>query len=177
MKFKLSPGAELDVLTQSELEETLSRIRDELRSGFSRPAITYRDFNATTLDSNGNSGILGAPVAGNPTAVDLFEVKQGYGWRLHRLAINAEGVTPGTQYVDGYLLLMRSGRLIDFAGVFNGTAIALSFPVVFTYTSDAPLYNNGETVQLLVSGGPAATNLICDLQVTLEPAEGKLTLQ
>jgi hypothetical protein len=166
MKFTLKPGAELDLLTQDELEETLKRVRDEAVSGYSRPATDYRDFQATRLDGNGNSGIPGA--ANNPNTVALFEIKQGYSLRLHRLAIQAEGSTFATTYTGGYIYLYRAGRFIDFAN------LALGLPVVFSYTSDAPIYNNGETVDILVSAGPKNTNLICDIQGTWEALPGTL---
>lgn len=165
-KQKLSPGGELDLLTQDELEDTLKRLWDESQSGYDRPATLWRDFNSTKLDANGNSGQAGA--ANNPNSVNLFRGKAGQTIILHRLAIQAEGVTFGTAYNGGYLYLMRGERIIDFANLANG------FPILFLYTSNAPWYTDQETIQIYVSGGPASTNLIVDAQGTLTGLEGKL---
>ena len=162
MKVKLAPNAELDTLTQEELAEVL----DRKLSGFSRPAEPYRDFNTTALDANGNSGIPGA--ANNPNPVSLFEPPPGFTWALHRLKIQAEGQTFGATYPGGYIYVLRAGRLEEFVD------LGLGLPAVITYTSDAPIYNNGETISILVSGGPASTVLVVDMQVTIEPTPGVL---
>lgn len=166
MKQKLAPNAELDILTQDELAQTLKVAIAELQSGFSRPAETRRDFNTTLLDGSGNSGIPGA--VGNPNPVPVFEFPMGHTFALHRLTVQFEGVTFGTKYMGGFIYLMRAGRVVDFAD------LSLGVPAVFEYTSDAPEYTAPETLDLLVSGGAADTVVICDLQGTLETLPGQL---
>ncbi len=165
MKQRLAPNAELDILTADEFEQKLKIVLDEFRSGFSRPAVTIRDFASTKLDGSGNSGIPGA--SGNPNAVPIYRVKPGYTFDLHRLTIQFEGVAFGTTYTAGYIYLMRASRVVDFA------ALSAGVPVVFSYTSDAPEFSGNETVDLLVSGGAASANMVTDLQGTLSslPAE------
>lgn len=165
-KFRLAPNTEIDVLTADELREELSRAWEEAASGWSRPAVTFRDFNSTLLDSSGNSGIPGA--ANNPNTVKLFDIKPGYTMSVHRLTIQAEGQTFGTTYSGGFIYLMRAGRVVDFADLGNG------MPIVFSYTSDAPEYTGNESVGIYVSGGPHSTVLICDIQATLEALPGQL---
>lgn len=160
MKAVLKPGAELDILTKDELAETLRTLRDELKSGYGRDAVLWRDFNSTKLDANGNSGIVGVPITQNPSPVNLYRGKAGQTIILHRLAITAEGIAFATTYT-GYLYLMRGDRMIDFANLANG------FPIVFLYTSNAPWYTDQEAIQIQVSGGPPSTNLVIDAQGTI----------
>lgn len=166
MKQKLGPNAELDLLNKQELEDVMRTMVDELKSGFSRPAVTIRDFQATLLDGNGDSGIPGA--TNNPNPVPFYRVDAGYTFELHRMTVQFEGVDFNTDFAGGYIYLMRATRVIDFANLDDGV------PVVFSYTSDAPEFNNGETVDLLVSGGSADTNMIVDIQGTLAALPGEL---
>lgn len=165
MKQKLAPNAELDLLTADELEQKLKILADEFRSGFNRPATTIRDLHSSTLDSSGNSGQPGA--TGNPNPVQIYRVKPGMTFDLHRLTVQFEGVTFGTTYSTGYIYLMRAGRVVDFFNLSGGV------PVVFSYTSDAPEYSGNQTVDLLVANGAASVNMVTDIQGTLSslPAE------
>ena len=166
-KQKLTPNGELDILTADELGEKLKVAIDEFRSGFSRPAEEYIDSNSTLLDANGNSGIPGA--ANNPNPVPLFEFKPGYTLRLHRLTLQFEGVAFNTTY-SGYIYLLRAGRVVDFANLSQGV------PVVFSYTSDAPVYRQQQSVDIIVDAGVSAAhvNVLADIQGTLEALPGQL---
>lgn len=160
MLVTLKPNAELDILTKDELEEVLTRLRDQQASGYGRDPVLWRDFNSTKLDANGNSGVAGVPIAQNPSPVNLYRGKSGQTIILHRLAVQAEGVAFATTFT-GYLYLLRGDRMIDFANLANG------FPIVFLYTSNAPWFTDQEAIQIQVSGGPANANLIVDAQGTI----------
>lgn len=163
MKVTLKPGAELDILTQGEFENSLAAAL----SGFARPAQTVRDFAAFKLDGSGNSVITGSPTN---VAVRVLEVEQGYTFALHRLVITVEGYTAGVPYTSAgfYIEIHRAGRVVD--------TYAVQLPAVVSYGSDAPIFNNGEHVAVLINTGPASKAVIVDVQGTLETLAGELTI-
>ncbi len=161
MRYRLSPGVELDVLNQAELHETLQN----LLSGFSRGPATQRAANPLLLDGSGNTTVGST----SPAPVALFKVPAGAQFGLHRLAIKPDGYTFGTPYThaEAYLEIQRNGLMMD--GI---PLTSPGLPRVFTAGSgDAIVYDNNETVDLLVVGGPASTPLQVVLQGTLEPLE------
>ncbi len=157
-KVTLKPNAELDVLTQAELEESLS----ELRSGFSRPASTDRWIGSTKLDANGNT-----TVGSTPGAIKTFRVPVGYSFSLHRITFKSDGSTFAVPFTNaaGYIEIQRQGQMVD--GI---TLNSPGFPLVFTAGSaQAPVYDNGDRVEILIVGGPANTPVAIYIQGTLEP--------
>ncbi len=175
MKQIFKPNAELDFLTKDELAEVMERVADEARSGWSRPAVTQRTFEAIDLDSNGDSGRPGS--SSKPSAVEIYRPPTGYTFEVHRLTVQAEGQVFGAGTTGGFLYILRAGRLVDFApsgGTSGSSGPPLQFPVVFEYTSNAPEYTANESVDILVSGGPVGVTLVVDLQGTLSAIPGEL---
>lgn len=161
MKVSLKPGAELDVLTQDELEDSLAAAL----SGFSRPPQTEEDFATFTLDSSGNSVLTGSATN---VAVAVYTVQVGYDFSLHRLTV--EAATATTAYTvaapytngSGGIAIYRNGRFVD------GLNLASGLPMVFTYGGDAPIFRSRDRVELLVIGGPANGFVTVNVQGTLE---------
>ena len=110
------------------------------------------------MDSSGNSTIPGQ-VAGTAHNVTVYTVEQGFSFELKRLLVQVEGYNAGSPYTGtGYVNLVRSGRVVDFANLSNGA------PLLFSYGSDAPLFTNAEQVELYVVGGPANGVVIADVE-------------
>ena len=156
MKVKLTPGAELDLLTADELRSIVK----ETKSGWRRPPLTVRPTQSVGLDSNGDAhGTIHGAV--------LFEVPAGYSFLLHRLTVKPDGYTFGVPYTSatGYLdivvsELMRDG--IPFA--------APGLPRVYTVGfSDGIFCNNGEVIRIDIHGGPANGVINLRGQGTLQP--------
>lgn len=159
MKVKLHPGVELDLLTQNELAATLA----QALSGFARGPLTVRATVDIPLDSNGNTSVGST----SPAPFSLFSVPSGYQFALHRLALKPDGYTFAAPYTsgDGYLEIQRVGRMVDGISL-NSPGL----PIVFTAgTADAVIFDNRESVDLLVVTGPASTSVQASLQGTLEP--------
>lgn len=159
MKVQLKPGVELDVLTQAELHATL----EQMFSGFARGPATDRATNPIPLDANGNSFI--ANVTPSPFAV--FKVPSGYQFTLHRLALKSDGATFASPFTNssGYVEIQRAGIMVDGIGLASP-----GLPMIFTAGSaDGVVYDNNETVDVLIVGGPASEAVQAYLQGTLEP--------
>jgi hypothetical protein len=96
MKFKIQAGAEFDVLTQSELRETLDGWYVEISRG-----IKFRKFSAQGNVSAG-AWAIGGQAADNDK--DPLGPAPGFVWAITRVAISGNGVVPGTDlyavYVD-----------------------------------------------------------------------------
>lgn len=159
MKVNLGPGVELDVLNADELHHTLR----EVLSGYARKPQTDRHPSFLKLDANGNTNVGST----SGVAVPTFKIPASLRFGLHRMTIKADGYTFGSPYTSstGYLEIQRATETVD------GVSLAsVGLPAVFTAgTADAPLYTNGQTVDLLVIGGPASTALTIQIQGTLEP--------
>ena len=163
MKVKLSPNAELDLLTQEELDQSLTAAIERFLSGHNRRPGTIREPVAVELDASGNTAI--GPKS--PIGVPLYKVPAGYRFALHRLSIKADGFTFAAPFTNaaGFLELQRSGLMVDGLPLTSP-----GLPLVFTTgTADSIVYDNNQTVDLLISGGPASTAVQLVLQGTLSP--------
>lgn len=158
MKVKIAPGAELDLLSEEELHRTLTTVL----SGFARGPVTNRIPVVVALNSSGNT-----QVGSTAGPVPLFKVPSGYTFTLHRAAFQLDGYTFGVPYTSnsGYLEIQRAGLMMD--------GIPLTSPglprVLTGGSADGILFDNNETVDLLVVTGPASKSLQVVLQGTLEP--------
>lgn len=164
MKVALKPGVELDILTQEELHATLTTVM----SGFARGPLTDRATPALELDGSGNSFVGGTSPAPRP----IFRVPAGMQFALHRLAIQPDGYTFGVPFTatDAYLEIQRGGAMIDGISLDPTDAGAERLPYVFRYgTGNAPVYDNNQTIDVLISAGPANTAVKFALQGTLQP--------
>lgn len=165
MKAKLAHGTELEFITKDELREVLQ----EVASGWARPPQRARPVAAIGLNASGNSTAANGDLAGTEAAVvvNVFQIPVGYSFRLHRATFEPDGSTFGSPFTNaaGFLNIMRGGLLQD--GISFGSP---GLPLVWSAgTADAIDYTNGESVGILVSGGPASKSLAVRLQGTLEP--------
>ncbi len=155
---ELRAGATIDFLTADEVRQVVS----EIFSGYLRPPETIRVAEGIKLDANGNSGIGAASIAET-----VYTVPLGYKLRLHRFGVFLDGYTIASPYTNasGYLEIQRNDvteDMISFA--------APGLPQVWSASdADAIEFQNGENVQVLVSGGPASTSLVLRMQGTIRP--------
>jgi hypothetical protein len=157
MKVKLEPGAELEMLTQGEVENAMTAAL----SGFSRPPQTDRDIATFTLDASGDSVIVGSATN---VPVLVYRVKAGYDFSLHRLIVSADGYTAAVPWTNsnGGVSIFRNGLFVD------GINLAAGMPIVFSYGGDAPVLSGNDELQVLVTGGPTSTAVTVTVQGTLE---------
>jgi hypothetical protein len=157
MKQKLTAGAELDLLTQEELEATVQGIV----SGFRRPTTPWRDVSGSTGVASGDIQVtLSLPV------------KPGYELVLVRLVLDAPGsaFTPAAPYTaaGSYSNLLRSttnavvgqGEVLDFASNVSGGPGAPGIPQRWLFgDSFGPRFREGEILAVFVHLPPASTAL------------------
>ena len=139
MKFKLRAGAELDSLTQDELDASLARALEALheRRRVDEQAPRWIRADASgQLDANGN-GII-----------DVYRVRQGQELRVRRFLLEVDGYNAAASFQGGGIQLLRDGLLESFQGG--------PLPALGTCTEGAePHMRNGDLVQLQVIAGPA----------------------
>ena len=152
MKHRLTSGAEIELVSPAELREIL---------GETFPARhgpqTERPFQGVTVDSSGNG------------SVTLFEVPTGAEFELHSIYIDADGKSPASRMSTGYALLLRNSSAVD---EYDFTLTGKGIPVRYSYTSDAPLYHERETVAVQFFGITASTTVVVRGQGTRQPLVG-----
>lgn len=165
MRAKLKSGAEIDFLTQDELHQTMQ----EMLSGFMRPPQTARPISSVPLNASGNSCRDNNAQTGTAAGLlfPVFKVPLGYRFRLHRATFHPDGTTFGAPFTSttGYLDIAR-GDLMQSGISFASPGL----PYIWSAgTADGIDYQDGEEVQILVSGGPASKTLSVRMQGTLDP--------
>lgn len=158
MKITLKPGVVIDVLTQDELAATLTQVL----SGFARGPATNRVVTSVLLNSGGESAI--GSTAG---AVPVWKVPPGHRFTLHRASFRPDGYTFAVPYTSstGYIEIQRAGTLVD--GIAFTTP---GLPAILTSGSaDGAIFDNGETVDVLIVDGPASKAVQIVLQGTMAP--------
>lgn len=139
MKFKLRAGAELDSLTQDELDASLARALEAYaaRSRVDEQAPRWIRADASgQLDANGNG------------TIDVYRVRNGQELRVRRFLVEVDGYNAANPTPGGGVQLLRDGLLESFQGG--------PLPALGTCTEGAePHMRNGDLVQVQVIAGPA----------------------
>lgn len=165
-KVKLQNGAEIDTLTASELKE-------ELKSILKAIADINIDFDVLDLEGTQGTGIVGvgaingiqANGAGVISKAELFKVGPGFRGVIHRIHVNAPGVTPIAPLVagTGWLTFSRNddnpANLFEFlpnTGAHNPPGVSPLAPTTLLGGSDAKVIGPGQSV--VVSGAGLAAN-------------------
>jgi hypothetical protein len=153
VKQQLLPGGSIDALTPEEFDRRLAALLEK----FSSDEDVVRGSEVVKLDAAGH-GI-----------VQAYVVPQGMKFNLHRVAVNADGYTPGAPFTNaaGYIDILRGGVRQDF---FPLSAAAGGMPAVWAQGGDAAIrYRNGEAVEIEIVGGPPSTGVRVEIQGDLSP--------
>lgn len=153
MKFKLVAGQELDVLTEQELRTVLDEFVEQFERQHSE---RVRAPQQQLTDANGLA------------VLSVYEVPVGMEFRLSRVVVTADGQTFAAPGVAGVSIELRrndrNGPLLD------GAKPAVGLPWVWTAGgSPSPHFRNGESVLVVVVGGPANTNVAAYVEGDLYP--------
>ncbi len=153
-KVPLKAGAEVDFLTQEELRSVL-----EETAGRLYPPSPYR----VRINSG---GLLDG--SGNGT-FDILRSELGYVDTLTRLVVNANGFDWQTPYTTASSIeILRDGTVVD--GYRIGGSSGGQIPTILTNNrAQAVYYQDGEVLQLKVTGGPASTGIVLNGHVWREP--------
>lgn len=138
MKQKLSPNAELDILTKQELFEVV----DYLEAKMVTPDSAYSsDFAVIKLDGSGNSV--------NPIEVPVYVCKGMQIFSCHVLSLDPDGFSAGASTVANGVTVKAGDRVV-------GVQQSAVMPGVFTWgTLDCPRLTSGEKLTVRIEGGPA----------------------
>lgn len=164
MRQTLRAGAEIDTLTQEEMNQSLAPLVQALEQD--------DDY---TFRVSPESALV-ATAAGALNAVELLDVPVGFEMRIHRYHFNAPGATPSAPVNSGWLEFFENsadspGGLFMFFPV-AGTAIA---PVVVNEGKhNAKLLAPGTKVFITGAGLPANQILYVTLQVSMHKAKSKV---
>jgi hypothetical protein len=118
---------------------------------------TSRPIEGIVLDANGNG------------TVELYKVPAGMEFALHRIIIDADGITPAAPFTNpaGFAEILRGGAMFGFVSF---APAAGGLPAVNTWGSDNAIrYRNDEVVEVSIVGGPANGTIIIRAQGTLSP--------
>lgn len=162
MKIQLVAGAEVDLLNADELEEAINPLRaaiDELKR-----LDTYLQVPCPKIT---------VPSSGVVPETTLYTCPVGYRATIHRLAISADGFTPGAPLTTaGAWLAFWKETATPYNLIYplpqpNSSVL----PVVITEGNNAgPVFRNGQ--HLIITGALGAitdqTGLYVSLQVRLE---------
>lgn len=156
MKQRLTPGAEIDVLTESELTKALGEI---LRGKTDQPA-QVRDEQAKQTDAAGGLELV------------CFTVPPGMGFYLNRLLVRADGFTAAIPFTGAGAMLevLRDDTLVDFKSLVAAAAVPAGLPALLSYGTDsAAWFSNGSQVKIRITAGPALTNIVARISGILSP--------
>lgn len=161
MQTKIAAGETLETLTQEELRTVL----EELASGYLRDP--FRD----RIDAGGTT------TAGGALQTGIYKPKQGYRFRLQRLAVIVDGYTyaspynPGTQGCLQILRGTRNANLVVDGYAFGGSTGG-TLPATYVESSSKAIdVVSGEELYLQVVGGPASKSVSIIGHGQLEPLE------
>jgi len=104
VKFTIKAGAELDILTQKELRETLDSWMKEISRG-----VKFRKFSGQGVVVGG-AYLIGGQGADNDTAA--LGPQPGFVWAVTRLAVSGNGVVPGTDLYSVYVDEITPSKLV-----------------------------------------------------------------
>ena len=152
MKHRLRANAELDILTPDELREIATEFLP--RGGAPQ---TSRPEASMVLDSSGNGTLA------------LYIVPATMSFALHRLLVDSDAYSPASPFTasGGYVELLRGGVRVDFLDLASGVG---QIPSVTKWgSSDGPVWQNLERVDLRFVAGPASTMVVARAQGTLSP--------
>jgi len=94
MKVTLKAGAELDLLTATEVREVLAAWHTEIRRG-----VRWRQFSAHTIDSGATFALGGLSDARN----DVLGPAEGMIWAVTRIAVSGAGFNPAADAVNVFV--------------------------------------------------------------------------
>lgn len=153
MKFKLQAGQEVDVLDAAEAREIVAELLERVRADREIPV---------RMGEGGQTDGAGA------VTIPVYVVPLGREFALNRLLVDADGYTPAAPYTNaaGYIDVRRGGVRVDFVGLSNGIP-ALSIDGKET----ANRFRNGETVEVVIVGGPANTSIQVEIHGMLRAPE------
>lgn len=167
-KFQLKAGAEVDVLTEDELQRQVDRLERALTSKKQDRPTMRRATTELVADGSGNiSGGIG--VGGNANV--LYQCPVGFVAYVHRLNINAPGTVPGTPITTGSLVICRNANLaanVEYNFPGDGSPSANVAPALVTDGQFSALWVNGG--DMLVAGGAGLTaglTLLVTMQIRL----------
>jgi hypothetical protein len=153
VKQQLLPGGSIDALTPAEFDKRVQALLEHLSSDED----VVRGSEVAKLDASGNG------------VVQVYVVPSGMKFNLHRVAVNADGFTPGVPFTNaaGYIDILRGSVRQDFLPL---AAAAGGIPAVWAQGGDAAIrYRNGEAVEVAIVGGPASTGVRVEIQGDLSP--------
>lgn len=163
-QVRLESGATIETVSPAELRQILA----SFQAGLDKRGPSSQFPSASILlDASGNA--FGEPTGTNPGRLDVYTVPQGHSFALHRIIIDADGITPAAPFQNnaGYIDLIQRGRRVDFV---NLSVAAGGLPASKTWgTADSPRWVNGDRLRLEVHGGPPSTALKVYCQGTLQP--------
>jgi hypothetical protein len=142
MKATLTAGAVLDFITKDELRELALEFLERQAEEPSVQSIRGEESGVT--DGTGACTIV------------VYTVPLGREFISNRVIVDADGYTPGAPFknVAGYIDVLRSEERVDFINLATG------IPAMSIDEDDtANRFRNGETVSIVIVGGPANTSV------------------
>lgn len=158
MKVKLRHDAELETLTEHELESVLERVLGEKFPTRLGPQIE-RPRDGVACDANGNG------------TVKLYEVPVGMTFSLTSIYITADGHSPASRASSGYATLNRGVNGVELDS-YDFTVTGNGIPMREKYTGDAPHFHEREIVVITFADVGASLNVVVQGQGVLEPIVG-----
>jgi hypothetical protein len=107
MKFKLTAGADVDILTRQELGEELDRSAGAWRTELSRN-VKFPRFSAQAIVAGGVWSI-----DPSQTSVGKLGPRPGFLWSIMRLAVTGGGIVVGTDVWRVFLNEASSSQFVD----------------------------------------------------------------
>lgn len=157
MRQTLRPGAELELLTSSELQHALDAAVLRLAA---RPATVRAEDDAVTN-------------AAGFVELEVYRVPQGMGFHLTRLLVLADGFTAAVPFngAGAFLEVLRNDVAVDLVSLVAANPAGGSLPFKSDAHSEgaAPYYTNGDAVGVRITAGPVTTRVLVRLQGLLEP--------
>lgn len=156
MKQKLQPGAELDLLTESELERTLQEV---LRGLTHQPA----QARGVANDKTDGAGAL---------TLKVFEVPLGMGFFLNRLLVRTDGATVAAPFTGAgaFLEVLRNDLVVDFKSLVAAAAVPAGLPALFVYGDDsAEWFANGDVLSVRLTAGPVNAGVVASFKGKQSP--------
>ena len=154
MICRLEHGAELDLLTQEELEAELDRVA---RRYFGGPQRQWPE------------GSIALDASGNAAETKIYTVPVDRTFMVHRVVFLVDGATPAAPAFSaaaGYVGIVRNGNLVDWVA----TSTTVGLPQNLRYGSESGLFFGPREVVAAVAGaGPASKTVRIFLQGTLSP--------
>ena len=156
MKQKLTPGGELDLLTESDLRKVVNEVMGGL---------TIEPAQVRALET-------GATDAAGALTLPVYDVPLGMGFKMTRLLVRIAGATVAVPFTGAGAMLevLRNDLLVDFKSLVAAAVTPAGLPALITYGTDsAPYLTNGDVLVVRLTAVTATATVAAYTEGQLSP--------